>query len=56
MTPLPLIPTVVVLVDDHGNLVAQASDLGPDLQVVVTGNRGDFDKEKVGLPNQKDNS
>jgi len=50
MMPLPVNPTVVMLVDNEGNLCATASNVAEDLKVVVTRDWVTFGKESCNRP------
>lgn len=52
MTPLPVNPTVVILVDDAGRPAVVASNVAPlpELNVTVTNDVAKFDEESKGKP------
>jgi hypothetical protein len=50
MIPLPVDPTVVVLLDDKGGVHAVKSNISPELSVVITRNAGDFENAASGRP------
>jgi hypothetical protein len=52
MTPLPVNPTVVVLIDEDNNVVKVASNIAelPKLDVKVVYTHREFDTEAAGKP------
>ena len=51
MTPMPVNPTVLILVDpETGERQATASNLDPELSVNITDNPAYFDEQSKGLP------
>ena len=48
MIPLPSNPSVVILLDEWGDIEAVASNIDPDLKVVVTKNSGVYYAEVLG--------
>lgn len=50
MTPLTVNPTVVVLVDDKGNVTGISSNVAPDLKVQVVKTGVDFLNESKNKP------
>jgi uncharacterized protein YuzE len=50
MTPLTVNPTVVVLIDENGNVIAMATNVASDLTVIATDNRNKFDDEAKNKP------
>jgi hypothetical protein len=50
MTPLPVNPKVVILVDEAGSWQAIASNIDPELYVNITDNPAYFDEAAKGLP------
>jgi hypothetical protein len=52
MTPLTENPTLVILTGDNGELIKFATNVSPDLKVVLTSNPHDFNDEALGKPFQ----
>lgn len=50
MTNLPENPSVAILVDEQNRPCAIASNIDPDLKVVVTNDRSIFEDEAAGKP------
>lgn len=50
MTPLPQNPSVAILVDEQNRPCAIASNIDPDLKVVVTNDRSIYEDEAAGKP------
>ena len=51
MTPLPLNPKVIILVDpETGERLATASNIDPELSVNITDNPAYFEEASKGLP------
>jgi hypothetical protein len=50
MTPLTVNPRAVVLVDPQGKPIATATNVAPDLEIIITNDRGEFENEAAGMP------
>lgn len=50
MTPLTVNPSVVVLVDPSGKPIATATNVAPDLEVIITNDRGEYEQEAANKP------
>lgn len=50
MTPLTVDPTVVVLVNENKEVIGIASNIAPDVKVLVTRNREKFDRAAANKP------
>ena len=50
MTPLPTNPSVVILVDPGGVPIATATNVSPDLEVLIVNDRAEYEREAAGKP------
>lgn len=50
MTPLPLNPTVVVLLDNDGLVSKVASNISDDVTLMVTSNSTEYEELRKGKP------
>lgn len=50
MIPLTVNPKVLVLTNDNGQIVGVATNIAPDVQIVVTDNPHDFQDAARGMP------
>jgi len=50
MIPMPVNPKLVVLVDDEGNVRANANNIGNDLEIVVAYSVSEFKHAALGIP------
>lgn len=50
MTPVPLKPKVVVLVNENRELVVATNNVSPDMEVVIARNPDQFVRYSTGLP------
>jgi hypothetical protein len=50
MTPLPVNPVVVVLVDENSDPVGIATNVAPDLEVKIVRSQTAFNKASLGKP------
>ena len=50
MTPLPQNPVVLILIDEDGNPQRIASNIDPNLKVIVTTNPHEFKDESTNKP------
>jgi len=48
MTPLPVNPNVLILVDKEGKVLEAATNVAPDLKVTVTSDLAVFNEEAKG--------
>lgn len=50
MTPLTVDPTIVVLVNENKEVVGIATNIAPDVKVLVARNRARFDSVACNMP------
>ena len=54
MTPLTNDPTVVLLIDDHGDVIKMATNIDPELKIQYTKSLREFDDLSRGRPFKKE--
>lgn len=50
MTPMPVNPIVVLLVNESGTVLNDRNNIGNDLKVVTTHSQAEFDAAGAGVP------